>query len=172
MSGRPRYVAAVVLACLLGVTCAALADPAAEVRCAEIAFSLSAERRDDAAFREHLDPDARFVGQDVSRGPDAIAAAWAPFFAEDGPRIAWRPRFIEVLESGDYALSRGPYRHEARDETGQETVRWGTFNSVWRRGSDGRWRVVFDAGSTPTGDPPGDAKALFADPPGECAAAG
>jgi ketosteroid isomerase-like protein len=37
------------------------------------------------------------------------------------------------------ALSSGP----VRDASGR---RVGTFNSVWRREGDGRWRVVFDKG--------------------------
>ena len=146
----------------------ALADAEQAVRCAEIAFSLSAERQDIAAFKSAIDPDARFVGEEVLRGPDAIATAWSPFFAEDGPRIAWRPRFVEVLESEDYALSRGPFRLESRDQNGDVRVRWGTFNSVWRRADDGRWRVVFDAGGPPTESPPEDIKALLDAPLPDC----
>ncbi|HSQ68542.1 MAG TPA: DUF4440 domain-containing protein [Steroidobacteraceae bacterium] len=146
----------------------ALADAEQAVRCAEIAFSLSAERQDIAAFKSAIDPDARFAGEEVLRGPEAIAAAWSPFFAEDGPRIAWRPRFVEVLASEDYALSRGPFRLESRDQNGEPRVRWGTFNSVWRRSPDGRWRVVFDAGGPPTESPPPEIKALLEAPLPDC----
>jgi ketosteroid isomerase-like protein len=145
-----------------------LAGAEQAVRCAEIAFSLSAERQDIEAFKSAIDPDARFVGEQALRGPEAIAAAWSPFFAEGGPRIAWRPRFVEVLASADYALSRGPFRLESQDQDGRVHVRWGTFNSVWRRASDGRWRVVFDAGGPPTESPPEEVRALLEAPLPDC----
>ena len=153
---------------LLAPLAAVAGDAEAQVRCAEIAFSLAAEDRDAEAFRRHIDPDARFVGAEVRRGPEDILDAWSVFFAQGGPRIAWRPRVVEVLDSGDYALSRGPFRLESRDPDGRTTVRWGTFNSVWRKAPDGRWRVVFDAGGPATEDPPGDATALFEDPGADC----
>jgi ketosteroid isomerase-like protein len=147
---------------------AAMADPASEVRCAEIRFSLAAEARDPEAFRLQLDPDARFAGSEVFRGPEAISTAWAPFFSAEGPRITWRPQVVEVLESGDLALTRGPYRLETVGKDGEAVVRWGTFNSVWRKGADHRWRVVFDAGGPPIESPSEDAKALLDAPVGDC----
>ena len=56
----------------------------------------------------------------------------------DAP-FSWRPEVVEVLDSGTLALTSGP----VRDPTGKQT---GTFNSIWRREPDGRWRVVFDKG--------------------------
>lgn len=147
------------------------ADPAAEVRCAEISFSLSVERRDIEAFRAHLDADARFVGSSVHRGPEAIVAAWSVLFTDDGPRLAWRPLIVEVLDSGDYALSRGPYRLETRGEDGAPVVSWGTFNSVWRRNADGRWRVVLDAGSEAAEAPPPEVRSLLDEGDSGCPAA-
>jgi ketosteroid isomerase-like protein len=44
-----------------------------------------------------------------------------------------------VLDSGGLALSTGP----VHDPEGHQI---GTFNSIWRRESDGSWRVVFDKG--------------------------
>jgi hypothetical protein len=44
-----------------------------------------------------------------------------------------------VLASGELAWSRGP----VYDPTGKQI---GTFNSIWRREPDGRWRIVFDKG--------------------------
>ena len=137
-------------------------DPAAEVRCAELGFSKAAEERDTQAFSGFIDPDARFVGQSVARGVDAVMDAWQVFFADGGPRIRWRPQVVEVLADGDLALSRGPYLVTRLDDRGQTRQSWGTFNSVWRRHSDGRWRVVFDAGSPASGPVSEEALALLA----------
>ena len=141
------------------------------VRCAEIAFSRAAEDRDSERFYRLIDKDARFIGATVQRGPEAITAAWAPFFEADGPSIKWRPQFVEVLEDGKLALSRGPYRLESTTEDGSTLVRWGTFNSVWRLDEEGRWRVVFDAGSTPDESPSEEVRALL-EKADDCSTAG
>jgi ketosteroid isomerase-like protein len=145
----------------LVVGSSALADPVEQVRCREIAFSVSVETLDVSLFASFIDADARFVGKSVLHGPDAIAEAWGVFFAEDGPSIKWRPQFVEVLEDGKLALTRGPYRMTTHDEQGVETEHWGTFNSVWRLHEDGEWRVVFDAGSDPDETPADEVKALL-----------
>ena len=133
---------------LLASVCEATDEEAtSDVRCTEIAFSQSIEQRDRDKFLSFLDPDARFVGQSVLSGSEAIAEAWSVFLAVDGPEIIWRPQFTEVLESGDLALSRGPYRLRSRDEEGQVKEQWGTFNSVWRKSAEGRWLIIFDAGN-------------------------
>ncbi len=138
----------------------ALADPTSDVRCKEIAFSLSAEARDLERFASFLDPDARFASNSVQRGPDAIKEAWSVFFQEYGPAIKWRPEFVEVLEDGSLALTRGPWLIISVDENGERRESWGTFNSVWRL-KDNEWRVVFDAGSVASGPLADEARALL-----------
>lgn len=137
------------------------ADPADDVRCAEIGFALALEAGNRDRFAAYLDPDARFVGTSISRGPQEILEAWAPFFETGGPKLVWRPEIIEVLEDGKLALSRGPYRLRSMAEDGSPREAWGTFNSIWRRSPDGRWRIVFDAGSAPIEEPTDGARALF-----------
>ena len=139
--GAMRYL----LPLLVFLSAAAVADLADDVRCREVGFSRAAEARDIVAFRSFIDADARFVASDVRRGVDEVAAAWAPFFAADGPAIRWRPGVVEVLDDGRLALSRGPYRVIATNSDGESVTYWGTFNSVWRLNEDGVWRVVFDA---------------------------
>jgi ketosteroid isomerase-like protein len=114
------------------------------VRCREIGFSKSVENLNRNLFPTFIDPDARFVGNKVDRSREAIAEAWRVFFADDGPLIKWRPQFVEVLESGDLALTRGPYRI-----------------IVWRLNDDGEWLVVFDAGSFPDETPTDEQRALL-----------
>lgn len=149
-----------VTACLF-ISFPAVADVTDDVRCREIAFSLSVENQDVAAFESFIDADARFVGNSVSRGPDEITEAWSVFFADGGPEIKWRPQYTEVLEDGDLALSRGPYRMITRDQEGKASEHWGTFNSIWRRQTDGIWQVIFDAGDASADAPSEEVQALL-----------
>lgn len=146
---------------LAGVPLSQAADLEQRVRCREIAFSQATEARDATRFAGFIDPDARFVGNSVAHGVEEVVEAWGVFFASDGPSIKWRPRFVEVLEEGALALSRGPYRVIVADEQGVQVERWGTFNSVWRLQADGRWKVVFDAGSPGVVPPPEEDRELL-----------
>jgi len=142
-----------IIVTLLLVASPAFADLTDTVRCREIAFSKSVENRDAEAFRAFIDKDARFIGGHVRRGRSEITEGWAPLLAEGGPRIKWRPIFVEVLDDGKLALTRGLYRLISEHEDGSETVSWGSFNSTWRLNDDGEWRVVFDAGDA-AAEPP------------------
>ena len=112
-----------------------------QVRQAEIGFARSMADRDHAAFVSYLAPDAIFFGPGGSalRGAEAVAKGWKMFFEKDRAPFSWAPEQVEVLASGALALSSGP----VRDAAGKRIA---TFNSVWRREADGRWRVVLDKG--------------------------
>ena len=113
-----------------------------QVRDAERAFAATMAARDHAAFGTFVADEALFFGAGVLRGKTAIVEGWRPFF--DGPDapFSWEPETVEVLESGTLALSSGPVRNPAGEHVG-------TFNSIWRREADGRWRVIFDKGCPP-----------------------
>jgi cyclase len=120
---------------------------AADVRAAETAFARTMATRDHAAFTAMLADEAVFFGsQRILRGRSAVSEGWRPFFDGHQAPFAWAPERIEVLDSGTLALSSGP----VFDPGGART---GTFNSVWRRGDDGRWRIVFDSGCPPCAPP-------------------
>ena len=70
------------------------------------------------------------------------SAAWKPFFEGPTAPFSWEPDQVEVLESGELALSTGP----VKNPEGVVTAR---FNSIWQRQADGRWLVVFDKGGPP-----------------------
>lgn len=129
------------------------AAPDDEVRCREIDFALSVARQDEAAFAQFLHPEIRFLGREGEKiGREAFVNQWAPFFADDGPRIDWRPERVMVLHRGDLAVSRGPYRVISRQDS--ETLeQWGEFMSIWEKSEDG-WMVIYDVaaqvGITPT----------------------
>lgn len=111
-----------------------------QVVATEQAFARSMADRDFQAFQAFLATDAVFFnGKRALRGKDAVAAAWKPFFDDEGAPFSWSPETVEVLASGDLALSTGPVFDAAGN-------RIAAFNSIWRRDGHGRWRIVFDKG--------------------------
>ncbi len=113
-----------------------------QVRRTEIAFAGTMEDRDFEAFQTFLADDAIFYNGDQEiRGKEAVAAAWKGLFEGAEAPFSWHPEVVSTLESGSLGLSSGPIF----DPDGK---RIGTFNSIWRRGSDGTWKIVFDRGCT------------------------
>ncbi len=112
-----------------------------DVTAAEIAFAKTMADRDFVAFQTYIADEAIFMaGTKPLRGRDAVAAAWMPFFAAPTAPFAWKPDRVQVLDSGTLAKSSGP----VVSPDGKVSQR---FNSIWRLGADGRWRVIFDEGS-------------------------
>jgi ketosteroid isomerase-like protein len=111
-----------------------------QVRQTEIAFAKTMADRNPAAFASFLAAETVFMsGGRATRGATQVAERWKAFF--DGPQapFSWAPDTVEVLDSGTLAMSSGP----VRDPSGKRT---GTFNSVWRREADGKWKIVLDNG--------------------------
>jgi ketosteroid isomerase-like protein len=116
------------------------ADLKRQVFAAESSFAASMAERNLAAFASHVSPEAIFFGDTtVMRGKEEVLARWRGFFTDANAPFSWRPDVIEVLSSGRLALSSGP----VFDPKGKKV---GSFNSIWRREQDGRWKIIFDKG--------------------------
>jgi len=116
------------------------ADLAADLRATEEAFAQTMVDRDHQAFVSFLAEETVFFGRSGEiRGKEAVAAAWKALYQGPEAPFSWRPEAATVLDSGTLGLTSGPV-------IGTDGSRIGTFNSVWRRGSDGSWKVVFDRG--------------------------
>jgi ketosteroid isomerase-like protein len=118
-----------------------------EVRRAELAFAATVAEDRPRVFAAMLDDAAVFVsGSAVTRGKEAIVAAWQGFFGPDRPRMTWQPEIVEISADGELGFTRGPWRLRGVGEDGKPFERGGVFNSVWQRQQDGGWKIVFDAG--------------------------
>jgi ketosteroid isomerase-like protein len=153
--------------CLLAALFAMVALPAApapapptmaelqkQVRESERAFAKTMADRDHAAFASFVAEDSVFLSgpNRALRGRKAVADGWKRLYEGPEAPFSWEPETVEVLDSGALGLSSGP----VYDRQGK---RAGTFNSIWRREADGKWKVIFDNGCPPCpcepGPPPG-----------------
>ena len=111
-----------------------------QVFAAESSFAASMAQRDLDAFASHVSPEAIFFGDTtVMRGKEAVLNGWGRFLQTPAAPFSWKPDVIEVLQSGNLAISNGP----VFDPAGKKV---GNFSSIWRRGSDGSWKIIFDKG--------------------------
>jgi len=142
----PAPILASLLCAALLSACAALSPPdtfraGREVADAERAFVKTMADRDYIAFKSFLSDDAVFFsGSTALRGKQRVADAWRRLFEKTEAPFSWQPEQVEVLESGQLALSTGP----VRDPSGKL---FATFTSIWRREAPGQWRIVFDKGT-------------------------
>lgn len=113
-----------------------------QVRAREGAFAKTMADRDHAAFVSFLSEEAIFSGRTVLRGKAKVAEAWKRLYEAKAAPFSWAPDRVEVLDSGTLAMTSGP----VLDPAGKPA---GTFKSVWRRESDGVWRIIFDSGCPP-----------------------
>lgn len=119
---------------------AELDDLRAQVTETERAFAKAMADRSLTAFRAAIAEEAVFFAErQVLRGRDAVVSHWQRWFEGPQAPFSWQPERVEVLGSRSLAFSTGP----VHDPNGN---RVGTFNSVWRRDTDGKWRIVFDIG--------------------------
>jgi ketosteroid isomerase-like protein len=132
--------------CSLLAACASPARvPADEARRqvmeTERAFARTMAERNLAAFGTFVSEDAVFFsGPTPLHGKAAVVEWWARFYKAPAAPFSWEPEQVEVLASGDLALSTGPV-HDA----GGKLI--AHFTSIWRLEAPGRWRIVFDKGA-------------------------
>jgi ketosteroid isomerase-like protein len=116
-----------------------------------------------------FDLEARFAKDVLARG----GAAFADWFAEDGVALGngaapligkvaivksaqWSPKDYQLTwtptdgmmgPSGDMGYTWGHFEGRSKDANGNPVLTSGRYMTVWRKGADGNWKVVLDAGA-------------------------
>src|SRR5260370_37296377 len=91
-------------------------------------------------LRPYLSEETVFASSgQATRGARQVAERWKRFFEGPQAPFSWAPEFVEVLDSGNLALTSGSVHDPS-------CKRIGTFNSVWRREAGRGWKIVLDNG--------------------------
>jgi len=122
-----------------------------EVWARELSFAQSVADHDAAAFAAHLEPDAAFAAESPQpqRGSNLIASRWAGLIEGKHLLLSWYPSRTTIAGVADVAVSSGPALYEDLRPGADPHYRIGAFHSVWHKGADGAWRILFDDGIEP-----------------------
>ena len=106
----------------------------------------TAERRAEGWVSFFADDGAQLVPGSEVRGLDAIRELMGPAFADTSFILSWEPTRADIAASGDLGYTIGRYKSHRLGPDGLPVERTGTYVSMWRRGTDGAWKVVLDTG--------------------------
>ena len=141
----------------------ALAADEAAVRATSKAWSDSAQSKDlDKAVSFYTAdavalPDAAPVARNISE----LRAEWSHVFGLDGPGLSWRTTAVDIAKAGDMATEYGAYQFVMTDKSGKPQTISGKYLLVWKKQTDGTWKVFRD---TDNHDAPPPAPAPVAPP--------
>ena len=84
-------------------------------------------------------------GESVMKGKEVIRKSlgeWAP-----GMSLTWTPSGSGIAASGDLGYTYGEYTFKTRDKDGHPIVRYGKYTTIWKKQSDGTWKIALDMGN-------------------------
>ncbi len=120
--------------------------------------------------RELLNADRAFAAEAAARGADgwaawfeeggrmyrergyvdgraAIREVMVPAFADTQRALRWAPDTAVVAASGDVGYTLGHWESVLKTPAGDSVLGRGHYVTIWRRQSDGTWKVAADIGN-------------------------
>ena len=61
--------------------------------------------------------------------------------------LDWSPKYAEVAKSGELGYTWGTYSLAFKDENGEEQKSYGKYLNIWKKQTDGNWKVAVDIGN-------------------------
>src|SRR5713226_4322452 len=124
----------------------ALAAQEAAIRQADLAWSKAmTDKQLDATVSHYAEEASIFPPHaPTATGKSAIRDVWTRYFAMPGFLVTCHPVTIEASRSGDIGYTQGPYDLAYNDAKGNTIKDRGKYLAVWKKQSDGAWRVVAD----------------------------
>lgn len=108
-------------------------------------FQKAVEAGGGKAFASWFADDAITLsnGRPAVRGREAIAAQaqWSP----KDYQLTWTPQGAQMGPSDDMGFTWGLYEGRSKDKHGQPVVTSGRYFTVWKKMSNGSWKVALDA---------------------------
>lgn len=113
----------------------------------EARFAKDVLEKGGAGFAEWFAEDGVALGNGamplIGRVAIAKSAGWSPQVYQ----LTWTPTDAVMGPSGDMGYTWGHFEGHSKDANGNPVTTSGRYMTIWRKGSDGQWKVVLDAGA-------------------------
>jgi len=113
----------------------------------EARFAKDVAARGGAAFADWFAADGVALGNATAPVVGKVAigksAAWSPKVYQ----LTWTPTDGVMGPSGDMGYTWGHFEGHSKDANGNPVTTTGRYITIWRKQSDGSWKVVLDAGA-------------------------
>ena len=80
----------------------------------------------------------------VHRGKDELRKLWANEFAKPDYLLTWELKEAYVARYGDIGFTTGSWSMKFTSKTGKQLNYNGTYVAIWKKQSDGSWKVLVD----------------------------
>ncbi len=138
-------------ALLLGASGCALTNTASSnaLLAADRAFNADTQTRRLTAWLAAFDVHGSQVDAEFRpiTGAEAIRNNMQGFFADQQDQLVWQPDQATISEGGNLGMTSGRFElRESGSDGSVATLRRGRYFDVWRRTSDGAWKLLYDVG--------------------------
>ncbi len=117
---------------------------------ADRSFSrLSEEKGMKAAFIEYIDSNGVLLRPNEVPVIGADAIDYLIQLNDSNYVLTWHPKTGIVAQSGELGYTYGIYTLRPSEK---DTLLYGTYVTIWKKQSDGRWKFVLDSGNEGIGD--------------------
>jgi ketosteroid isomerase-like protein len=101
------------------------------------------------AWASYFAPDGKMfrANATITQGRAEIEQLMAPFFGQPDVSLRWQPTFADASASGDLGYTTGESTTRGRDEQGRVVESRGRYVTIWKRQTDGSWKVALDIGA-------------------------
>ncbi len=115
------------------------------IRTLDVAWAKSANARDLDATVSYYSDDALLLPPNapIAKDKASIRAGWASLLVPE-ITLTWKDTKIEVAQSVELAYLVGAYDMTIKDAKGGESKDTGKLLEIWKKQSDGKWKVVVD----------------------------
>lgn len=113
---------------------------------ADSGWSVATGSKNSAAFSSYLMDDVVGMAPNapVQNGKDAFTKLMEQFFAVPGFFVKWQATKAVIAKSGDIGYTYGAYNLVLNDSTGKQMTDTGKYSTVWKKQTDGSWKVAID----------------------------
>ncbi len=113
----------------------------------EARFAKDVLEKGGAGFAEWFAEDGVALGNGAAPLIGRVAIAKSANWTPQAYQLTWTPTAAVMGPSGDMGYTWGHFEGHSKDANGNPVTTTGRYMTIWRKGSDGVWKVVMDMGA-------------------------